>query len=551
MKRILAGLWLLCLLSACSGDNTPDDTPQPLSVLLTADPLAGAAPLPVNFSAVVPDADSSVGYTWTFGSGATEQGSASRAFTFAEPGSYPVTVEATRGDQRASASVTVEVTPGPVDPTNQPPVVELAASTTTGKAPLAIDFSATAVDPDGDALSYSWNFGDGATVAPSGETVQTHTFAQAGAYGVTVTVADGRGGVHEATLQIAVTDPDSGGGPTPPLLPGPEGNQPPTVELSANTRRGAAPLTVSFSADASDPEGSDLEYAWDFGNGETVEGNVSHTVVYTDPGSYDVNVRVSDGLASEQKTIKVQVDSPITPPGSSAPTLDISATPTSGNAPLTVAFSAQVSDASGSALSYVWDFGDGTISGEQSPTHLYRDGGPFTASLTVGNRSGGKTRKELAISVAGDGGGSSNPDVPFYGEWSWSAETPAGKTYQGYLSISRRTPDSDDFGDTFIEGGTGTWMECPDGLESPCNPPAGTGYIDVVNYGSGEEFDIGFTEEGSGLTRLSAFDTDDILGNEVGGAPTFRGGGAWFFEDGNSEELSFVMVKIAEAPVLR
>jgi PGF-pre-PGF domain-containing protein/PGF-CTERM protein len=57
---------------------------------------------------------------------------------------------------------------------------------------------------------------------------------------------------------------------------------------------------------------------------------------------------------------------------------------TSGPAPLTVAFT----DTSTGADSRSWDFGDGTTSADQSPTHTYTTPGTYTANLTVANAAG-------------------------------------------------------------------------------------------------------------------------------------------------------------------
>ena len=71
---------------------------------------------------------------------------------------------------------------------NRAPKAVLKASITGGSAPLDVDFDATAsTDPNGDALTYDWNFGDGATA--TGATAQ-HTFTADGTYTVTLTVAD-------------------------------------------------------------------------------------------------------------------------------------------------------------------------------------------------------------------------------------------------------------------------------------------------------------------------------------------------------------------------
>jgi PKD repeat protein len=78
--------------------------------------VTGPAPLSVNFSAAVPNRGSEVGYTWTFGTGDTVQGSASRAYTFSEAGTFKVTVEARAGAEKATDTVTVTVTEAPVVP---------------------------------------------------------------------------------------------------------------------------------------------------------------------------------------------------------------------------------------------------------------------------------------------------------------------------------------------------------------------------------------------------------------------------------------------------
>jgi hypothetical protein len=93
----------------------------------------------------------------------------------------------------------------------------------------------------------------------------------------------------------------------------------------------------------------------------------------------------------------------------------------------------------------------------------------------------------------------------------------------------------------------GAWTYCEDGADS-CGTPTGIGYVDIVNYGQGEQFDIVFVDAVTGATTMIAFDEDDRLGNEVDGAPTLQGGGAWIYEDGGSDDLSFAMVKIDSEP---
>ncbi|MDH4170003.1 MAG: PQQ-dependent sugar dehydrogenase [Acidimicrobiia bacterium] len=58
------------------------------------------------------------------------------------------------------------------------------------------------------------------------------------------------------------------------------------------------------------------------------------------------------------------------------------ATPTSGTAPLNVAFSAAAYDPNGDPITWEWDFGDGTSSNQQNPSHTYA-GGTYEAQLRV------------------------------------------------------------------------------------------------------------------------------------------------------------------------
>jgi PKD repeat protein len=78
--------------------------------------------------------------------------------------------------------------------------------------------------------------------------------------------------------------------------------------------------------------------------------------------------------------------SPSNPPP--PPTADFSGTPTSGTAPLTVAFT---DSSTGSPTSWSWTFGDGATSTAQNPTHTYSVAGTSTVALTVTNAGGSDT----------------------------------------------------------------------------------------------------------------------------------------------------------------
>lgn len=87
-----------------------------------------------------------------------------------------------------------------------------------------------------------------------------------------------------------------------------------------------------------------------------------------------------------------------TPTTNRAPVARITATPTSGTAPLTVTFDGGTSsDPDGNTLTYTWNFGDGKAATGRRVTHQYTSAGTFTARLTV---SDGKLSSSAAASIA-------------------------------------------------------------------------------------------------------------------------------------------------------
>ena len=84
----------------------------------------------------------------------------------------------------------------------QPPVALASATPTSGTAPLTVNFSsAGSYDPDGSAITYSWNFGDGSAVSSAAN--PSHVYA-AGSYTATLTVTDASGAATLTSLLISV-----------------------------------------------------------------------------------------------------------------------------------------------------------------------------------------------------------------------------------------------------------------------------------------------------------------------------------------------------------
>jgi len=92
---------------------------------------------------------------------------------------------------------------------------------------------------------------------------------------------------------------------------------------------------------------------------------------------------------------------------------DFTSDTVSGSAPLTVNFTDQ---SCGITTSWSWDFGDGSTSSEQNPSHTYTNPGTYTVSLTVAGPGGSDKKTEVDfISVSQDGvsQGGTHKAMPF------------------------------------------------------------------------------------------------------------------------------------------
>jgi PKD repeat protein len=334
------------------GTTTP---PTPPTASFTGEPTSGSAPLDVAFT------DTSTGdptsWSWSFGDGATST-LRNPTHTYAAAGTYTVTLTASNagGSHTATRTDYITVAPPP------PPTASFTGTPTSGEAPLEVAFTDTS---SGTPTSWIWDFGDGA-----GSTLQnpTHTYAAAGTYAVTLT-ASNAGGSDTVTMTDYVT-----------VAPPP----PPTASFTGTPTSGEAPLEVVFT-DAS--TGGPTSWSWDFGDGGTSTAqHPTHT--YAAAGTYSVTLTVTNEVASDALTRTGYVT--VAPPP--APTASFTGTPTSGAAPLEVAFT---DTSTGDPSSWSWDFGDGVTSTLRNPTHTYTTAGAYTVVLTVTNEGGSDTRTRV------------------------------------------------------------------------------------------------------------------------------------------------------------
>lgn len=148
------------------------------------------------------------------------------------------------------------------------------------------------------------------------------------------------------------------------------------ANFSGSVTQGCSPLTVQFT-DLS--TGGATSWLWNFGNGQTSTAQ-NPSVTYVAPGVYSVSLTVKNASSSdiEQKLNYIVVDTVRAQFSSQV----------AGCIPLVDTFTDQSVGGSGTIVSWLWNFGDGTTSTVQNPIHTYNNQGTYTVSLTVKNSKG-------------------------------------------------------------------------------------------------------------------------------------------------------------------
>src|SRR5262249_21135384 len=135
---------------------------------------------------------------------------------------------------------------------NQAPTASIGMISGTLKEGSAVTFSGTDSDPDGDAVTLAWDFGDGSPTA-SGASVQ-HTFTDNAKYTVTLTPTDALGAKGAGTTRMVTI---ANALPVVGTITGP------TARVSQNA-------TVNLSAPFTDAGTADTHTAtWDWGDGSS------------------------------------------------------------------------------------------------------------------------------------------------------------------------------------------------------------------------------------------------------------------------------------------
>ena len=273
----------------------------------------------------------------------------------------------------------VPLDPEPAAPVNNPPLADAGGpySGEAGTTLIQFDGSGSS-DPDGDAISFAWDFGDGNTASGM---MPTHTYSAADNYTVELVVDDGNGGSASSVTSAAISAPPANIAP---------------VADPGGPYSGEPGQMITFDGSGSaDPNGDVLAYSWDFGDGSTGSG-VSPTHAYTTAANYTVTLTVSDGQLETSVTTTAEI---AVAPANRAPVADPGG-PYSGETGVEIRFDGSASsDPDGDSLTYAWDFGDGSTGAGASLTHTYAAAGAYEVSLVVNDGALDSARAATRVEV--------------------------------------------------------------------------------------------------------------------------------------------------------
>jgi parallel beta-helix repeat protein len=267
-----------------------------------------------------------------------------------------------KDDDGATNENLAEVT---VTVNNRGPMAELSADRLEAFTYEDILFKAElSSDLDGEISSYYFDFGDGIISDWVTTSEISHQYSE---------------GQKEYDVQLYVRD-DDGESDTTHLFITIKNRGPEAVagsDLVVDTNQ-----LIKFNGGLStDMDGRIKSYNWAFGDGTSSSRKVaSHS--YNDNGKYTVTLTVTDddgATAKDTCTVTVNNMKPIA---------DFTINPETGDVTSSFEFSSASYDTDGFITHYYWDFGDGSTSEQENPSHKYENSGTFEVSLKVKDDDG-------------------------------------------------------------------------------------------------------------------------------------------------------------------
>ena len=350
---------------------------------------------------------------------------------------------------------------------------------------------------------YYWDFGDNQIVHTNSPEIK-HIYENKGTYRLKLITEDFRGCADSLIKQIKVYMPEP--------------------EFETNNVIGCMPKNVSF-INLSQSDTTLVSWQWDFGDG-TFSNLETPTHSYNQFGIYDVKLKIVDTLGCTNEILKPNYIEAI------RPIPDFS---TNDN---TICFGDTVQfipiDTS-NVFSYHWEFGDGTFSDEQYPSHYYANAGYYPVTLSLVDNQGCDSTRNINNYIYMQ----NNPEPKF------TAADTVSNCYPLFVNFSDTTDNTDivDWNWDFGDGETSSHLKFPEHIYtlpgnydvslnvSTSNGCTGniikTGFIDIK--GPYAEFNVPDTACKNSDITFIAENKKDVFGLQ------------WIFGDGAVAETDTVI----------
>jgi len=294
-----------------------------------------------NMSFVDTSSGNPISWSWDFGDGIGTSEIQNPVYKYKEAGAYNVSL------QVSNICGVSELIQKPVN------IVSVPVASFTSDSPKClgtpIQFTNTSSD---NANVFKWDFGDG--VGTSIEKNPSYLYSAVGTYTVSLIAANECGTSNVASENVSIINK-------------------PIANFTVNTPK-CSGEPIEFT-DLS--QGNPTTWEWDFGDGVGTSSEKNPTYTYANPGTYNVSLRVSNGCGESELMIK-----PVVISGVPSASFISTAPQCKGNA---ISF---VDTSTPLASAWHWDFGDGSYSEQQNPSHLYASEGLYTVTLIASNGCG-------------------------------------------------------------------------------------------------------------------------------------------------------------------
>ena len=311
----------------------------------TATPTNGCAALTVQFTST--SSLNSESFSWQFPGGTPSTSSAQAPMVvYNTPGVYSVTL--TVGNTAGTSSST------------QSNYIAVNAGPSANFSAMVGGSTATFTNTSTNGNSNLWDFGDG---SGSNQSAPSHTYTNDGTYTVVLTTTNNCGESTFTQTVVIVTSPTAG--------------------FAANATSGCGPFTVQFTDLSSN---NTTSWAWTFEGGTPATSTEQNPLVtFSSPGSYDVTL-VATGPGGSSTFTQTAL-------------INVLPNPLAGFSSNVTGATATFSNTSQDAISYLWDFGDGSTETVPDPSHTYLAEGTYNVILTAINGCGQSTTTEQVVIV--------------------------------------------------------------------------------------------------------------------------------------------------------